>query len=325
VPPAIQATHDAGDLTWSVESKPKWSDELHRLIAFLDATNRSYGTADMLASTQPEGLLSSQDPEKDFFEYIQQDPENFGNYRTFVSKCKVANIHDDQPQESYENPFTMLDFPYVKEQLMMAESLYSLWDAMFFMDYKNWDGDPNMARCAFVTEQAEVLTMRFGGDDGLPKPVEIPQVFYLDRYMAANREEICRIQQHMHILFKALVRAEKAERRAIMCVDPVTKKELSRIDLIQAAIDKMKMKRALEKEWALWRMHEEEKERTGKLPEFLLPIDTPDEDINWTEKETKAIRFYEAKVVQFEDELERAQEKVASKLLDYGAEPLELY
>jgi hypothetical protein len=313
VPPAVQASHEAGELTWGDESKPRWSDELHRLMAFLDATERSYGTADVLADTQPEGQLSSTDSERDFFDYLRSDPDNFEHVRSLITTCHLASVQDDESPFTQSDRFGMLDFAYSKEQLIMAESIYSLWDRTFFMDYRNWTGDESGAQYALITEQAEILTMRLNGDDGLPKPIEIPKVFYLDRYLACNRSEISKIQRQAHILAKALIRAEKAERRVTVVFDPATGKELSRIDLNKGAIAQMKKKRALVKQWALWRIHQEEKEKTGAEPQTLLPPDTPDDKVNWTEDEMKAIRFFEAKVLQLEDELARVEEEVARK------------
>lgn len=312
-PPAVQATHEAGELAWADESKPKWSEELHRLMAFLDATERSYGTADVLADTQPEGQLSSTDSERDFFDYLRSDPDNFEHVKALITTCHLASVQDDEAPFGQSDRFGMLDFPYSKEQLILAESIYSLWDRTFFMDYRNWTGDDNGAQCALITEQAEVLTMRVTGDDGLPKPIEIPKVFYLDRYLACNRAEISKIQRQAHILAKALIRAEKAERRLTVVVDPANGKEVSRIDLNKGAIAQMKKKRALAKQWALWRIHREEKDQKGAEPQILLPPDTPDDEISWTEDEVKAIRFLEAKVLQLEDELARVEDEVAGK------------
>lgn len=313
VPPAVQATHDAGELTWGDEAKPKWSEELHRLMAFLDATERSYGTADVLADTQPEGQLSSTDTERDFFDYLRSDPDNLEHVKPLITTCHLASVQDDEAPFTQSDRFGMLDFQCSKEQLKMAKSIYSLWDRTFFMDYRNWTGDENGAQCALITEQAEILTMRLTGDDGLPQLIEIPKVFYLDRYLACNRAEISKIQRQAHILTKALMRAEKAEQHLTMVVDPATGKELSRIDLIKGAIAQMKKKRALVKQWALWRIHQEEKEQTGAEPQTLLPPDTPDDKVNWTEDEMKALRFFEAKVLQLEDELARVEDEVARK------------
>ncbi len=79
------------------------------------------------------------------------------------------------------------------------------------------------------------------------------------------------------------------------------------------AIAQIRKKRALVKQWALWRIHQEEKEQKGAEPQILLPPDTPDDEINWTEDEVKAIRFLEAKVLQLEDELARVEDEVAGK------------
>jgi hypothetical protein len=313
VPPAVQAVHEAGELTWGDESKPKYSDELHRLMAFLDMTERSYGTADVLSDTAPEGQLSSTDAERDFFDFLRADMETIEQVRPLITTCELASVHDDKAPYTQCDRFGMLDFPYTKEQLGMAESIYSLWDRTFNMDYRNWSGDESGALFPVITEQAQILTMRITGDDGLQKPIEIPKVFYLDRYVASNRAAISSIQRQAYELAKALTRAERAERRVTMVVDPATNKELSRINLNKAAIERMKTKHALVKQWALWRMHQEEKERSGQEPQILRASNTPDDQISWTDEETKALRFLEAKVLQLEDELTRVQEEVAGQ------------
>jgi hypothetical protein len=310
VPPAVRPAHDAGELTWGDESKPKWSDELHRLVAFLDLTERSYGTADVLADTAPEGQGSSTDSERDFFDFLRSDPDNFEHIKSLITTCHLASVQDDEAPYTQSDRFGMIDFPYSKEQLIMAESIYSLWDRIFHMDYRGYTSE---AQFPLITEQSQILTMRFTGDDGLPKSIEIPKVFYLDRYVASNRAEISKIQRQAHALANALIRAEKAERRVTMVVDPANNNEVSRIDLNKRAIAQINKKRALVKQWALWRIHQEEKERTGDEPQILLPSDTPDDKIGWTEDELKALRFFEAKVLQLEDELARVEDEIAGK------------
>ncbi|KAB5575793.1 hypothetical protein GE09DRAFT_1053294 [Coniochaeta sp. 2T2.1] len=314
LPAAVQETHDAGNLASSDESKPKWSEELHRLMAFLDSTERSYGTADVLADAAPEGQLSGTDSERDFFTfllaYFCSDTESFETLRPLITTCELASVQDDEAPTSHCDNFGMLDFLHSKEQLVTAESLYSVWDRMFYMDYRGWAGREEGATCALITGQADVLTMRFAHDDGLPKRIDIPEVFYLDRYLLANRAEISKIQRQALVLAQALVRAEKAQLRVTLVVDPTTEKEVDRIQLNKAAIAQVKTKRALIKQWALWRMHQEEKERTGEEPQILLPPDTPDDEINWTEEEMKPLKFYDAKVLQLEDELARVEEEL---------------
>lgn len=310
--PGVQATQDAGEVTWGDESKPGWSEELHRLMSFLDATERSYGTADVLADTAPEGQQPSTDSERDFYDYICGS-DNAENAKTFVSTCQLMNVVDPEADLNHVSRFATIDFIYKKEQLAMAESLYSLLDMTFLMDYKTWVGDTSTAQCALITELADVMTMRFTGDDGLPKPIEVPQRIYLDRYLAVNRGQITDIQRKLHILAKALVRAEKAEKRVTMLVDPTTSKEVNRLELNRAAIAQIRRERALVKQWAIWRMHQEEKDRTGVEPETLLPSDTPDDAIEWTGDEAKSVRFLEAKVLQLEDELARVEDEVAGK------------
>lgn len=313
VPPGVQAVHVAGELTWDDESKPKWSEELHRLMAFLDLTERSYGTADVLADSAPEGELSSTDSERDFFDFLRSDHDNLENVKSLITTCHLASIMDDEAPYTQSDRFGMLDFPISKEQWTTAESIYSLWDRTFHMDYRNWTEDESETQFPLITEQAEILTMRLTADDGLPKRIDIPEVFYIDRYVASNRAEISKIQRQTHALVRALARADKAERRVTMVVDPASNRELSRIDLNKGAIAQMKIKRALIKQWALWRIHEEEREKTGNEPQILLPSDTPDDKIGWTEDEMKAHRFLEAKVLQLEDELARVEDEVIGK------------
>lgn len=309
--PAAQAGPNAAAWTWEDEASVGWSEELHRLMAFLDATERSYGTADLLSETSPDGNMSSGDCEKDFFEHIRNEPGNLEKMSPLMATAEVVKVVGDEPGPV--NEWGLLEPSFPKEQLMTAENLYNIWDMIFFMDV-GLSADLDSARMAMITRPAEVMTIRFGGDDTFPKPITIPQTFYIDRYLASNKEEMSRLQRDMSILAQGVVQAQKAEESLTTFVVPTTGAKADRVTLCKRAIAKFKDYIWKLKASARWRKHEEARKAGDDSPYFPMNRDEDIEyDIEFTPEESKMKRAFEAEIKFYQRKLLDIERKLQSK------------
>ena len=314
-----------GELIWPEDAKTIWSEELHRLVAFLDATERSYGTADVLADTVPDGAMSSGDNERDFFEYIRNEPSTADEPSPLMATAEVVNIVGDGP--STVNHWGLLEPSFPKEQLIMAENLYNIWDMIFFMD-ASVSNDFTSAKMATITQPAEVMTIRFSGNDGFPKPLEIPADFYIDRYLAEHKGDMSQIQRDMAALAQSVGHGHQLQAALTQFVDPQTGKPVDRKALCDAAIAKNKQQLWRLKAVARWRKHEDAR-GNGSDPQYF-PMDRDrgaggdanvdaddddddDDDVTYTSEESNLIRAFEADIRFYQRKISDIERRLQSK------------
>lgn len=221
-----------GEQLRAEEARPDFNEELHRLMAFLDNTERAYGTVDALAETEAVDPLGSwyADIEERFFEALKA--ESAANPAFDVSPLMtISKIHpvvprppgydpnessDDEEQES-EAKFALLDVCLDQEQYAWVNSLYDALDHLFWQHALSPDRSfPEDASSAFLTEPGDVLTIRFGGS-GLTKPCEIPGILYLDRWLESRRDLAVHFQTQIHTLKSHLQKLAEWEEQYVRC------------------------------------------------------------------------------------------------------------
>lgn len=307
------------DPSWVSEPKAVWHEELHRLLAFLDATERSYGNADMLAATQPEGTYSSHDPEKDFFDYMSYGEDCMERFKPFMSRAEIHYMKDiDDPDvRPNVNTWGMLELNHNREQLMGADTLYNLLDTIFYADIMNGIEDESQARLAWMTDPAEVMTIRFNGPEGLPKAIGIPQVFYLDRYLASNRDKILNILHNVWGCHENMRRCDQKEKRIKRMWNKDTGETICEdgIALAEAGIANMKRKIGDIRRNAQWIAHNEKAKRTGREGDYIPNLDIYDHDfpIDYTDDERKIVNFYWSRIKTVERMVKKARYQLEGK------------
>lgn len=299
--PAVRAAQEAGEMNWGDDAKPVWAEELHRLMAFLDGTDRNYGTADMLAGAEPEGSMSSGDCEKDFFDHLRVEVGD--EESPLMATADIVKVVGDGPTTS--NEWGLLEPNFSKEQLLTAVDLYSIWDMIFFMDPTSGP-DIELARMAVITHPSEVMCIRFRADDGLPSRLSIPEVFYVDRYLAAHKEELSKLQQDMSIVANGALQAQRAEQALTNFVSPDTGAPVDSVALCRDAVAEVKVKLAQLKVTARWRKHEEDR-ANGIDEDFFYVNQDEDSDTDGFEYNADEARCKRA----FEDMLKQVKRKQA--------------
>jgi hypothetical protein len=240
---------------WANDPTVSWSDEVHRLMAFLELTERAYGTADVLAKARHPETHDTDDPEKDFFQSFSESRPNedtLGIRETLISSVEVVYLDNFSPQGG--DRFGLLDLQIGKDNDPLPETLYNVLDWLFFVDLRLAREDPSATRMAWISQASEVLTCRFQGD-GLPAPVQIPETFYIDRYLKSNGQKLQELQMEMITLLEAYDASMRKEADLIRWVNPQTNKAYDRRVLIKASVRRCQEKMARIRHRAFWRKH----------------------------------------------------------------------
>ncbi|KAL7625306.1 hypothetical protein AAE478_004522 [Parahypoxylon ruwenzoriense] len=214
-----------GEEVWGDEGYPEFAQELHRLMAFLDKTERSYGTVDSLVETKaidPSHGAWMPDVEDRLFDAIREGASenpacDLGPMTTIGTLVPCAELQSDAAQleeggdidgavdEDQDSPFIFLDIQLDEEQYGCVKTLYDALDHLLWSHALSLDRSfPENANYAVLSKAPEVITIRFGSA-GLVGPCEIPDVLYVDRYM--------RDRKHISLHFQKQLRTLKSLQR----------------------------------------------------------------------------------------------------------------
>lgn len=230
---------------WAATSQghPDFHHEVHRLIAFLDNTDRAYGSVDGLASTSAidpnHGFrYGTLDYEERFFEVLKAEYEECGNVelKPLMGLAKTERAMKPAPeQESPGMPvdaaanqstesdtgdeavFDFLTVPLQESQSQTVTTLYDALDTIFWSDAFSTDTFPSeTSNMAFIDEIGEFFIVRFGGN-GLCRPCDIPTTFYADRYVEARKALALTTQTQINKLRNSLRKTESWEQGVLTC------------------------------------------------------------------------------------------------------------
>lgn len=230
--PQVLANIARGEEAWGEDLHPDFVEELHRLVAFLDRSERSYASADSIAETKAiDGSFGSWLPDIDdrlfhaLADVCADIPDS--GIEKMTTTGKIMFVVDPSPRQSETNgqsddedgitSFIFLDIVLDFETYSWVETIYDaldhlLWSSALSLDYTF----PQDARTAVLIEPAEVLTFRFGGS-GLVKPCQIPETFYADRYMNSRKELSIHFQTQIRRIKEALKDLTWSEAELVNC------------------------------------------------------------------------------------------------------------
>ncbi|KAI0865689.1 hypothetical protein F4860DRAFT_460056 [Xylaria cubensis] len=215
---------------WDDDAHPDFVEELHRLMAFLDKSDRSYASVDSLAQTKAidESYGSwIPDVEDRLFQALHgassHSPDCGIEQMTTTGKIMSVMPEPEGPNEEEESTtsFIFLDIVLDFDGYSWVDTLYDaldhlLWSSALSLDYTF----PEDAKTAVLLKPAEVLTMRLGGV-GLAKPCDIPAVFYADRYMNSRKELSLHFQTQIREIKKALKKVAWTEAERTKCTGQI--------------------------------------------------------------------------------------------------------
>ncbi|KAI1776207.1 hypothetical protein F4818DRAFT_413401 [Hypoxylon cercidicola] len=211
-----------GEAIWGDDAHPEFTEELHRLMAFLDKTERSYGSVDGLIDTKaidPSFGGWTPDVEDKLFEAIKEaansNPECDLDPMTTVGtilpcaspQAETSQLDgdaDSYSDEERDTPFIFLEVNLDYEQYAGVTTFYDALDHLLWTHALSLDHPfPEDANYAVLSKAAEVVTVRLSGS-GLVKPCEIPAVLYVDRYMKERKDLAIKFQTYMRSIKKQL-------------------------------------------------------------------------------------------------------------------------
>lgn len=290
LPPALQE-HDEQISSERNQLLPPWSDELHRLVAFLDSTERAYGTADILAKCKAPGVEDRWDSEREFFDSHMEmlKARNDDSWDDLTMCVKKSQYGTEQGFLEY------LNLLYCEDLDLTTTNLYACLDKAFWVD-RNTSGDSlEGTPYTTISKLPEVLTISLRAPQGLPAAVDIPETIYLDRYLATNEEKINELQADLSKLAYALRKCSEEEERLTCWIDKETGKTMDRRTMITDSIERCKDHIQQLKGRAAWRNFEESSSDVSG-DGYRLYLAGAEKEASVSPDEAAIIAFYERKI-----------------------------
>lgn len=240
--------------TPSAESESEANDQIEliretqRLMAFLDMTDRSYGSAEALCQLKALADISriGQDEHLDLTSDLGRFLAAWENAATLLdTPVDIPNVLKTTASVSDQrHKFWVLPATLGQDSLLKPQSLYDVLDAkMFIEEWPNIDED-----VASITDPAKVFILRLKQPDttcdGLD--LDIPATWYADRYLKENLPATRPIRHDM-ARSKALVRYLEERTRELTRYD-CRGKSIDPIELIQASMKAFRARTSEEKE-----------------------------------------------------------------------------
>lgn len=204
--------------------------ELHRLMAFLDKTERSYGSVEPLAESHDVKRVYRTQPDlpsavflawKLAFENV--DPE-------MVDLMFSAGVpSEDQDTKRDEKAFAMLELDLPPKD-STQETFYDIADEVLWPQL----GSLELAECPYLSRMAEVISFKIDGS-GDRKAIEVPTVWYPDRYLKSGRQAALDMRLQKREVEKELTRIRILEEK-LSLVPTRTGKIVKVQDLFKASL-----------------------------------------------------------------------------------------
>ncbi|PQE22262.1 ubiquitin interaction domain-containing protein [Rutstroemia sp. NJR-2017a WRK4] len=166
-----------------VDEDKRFGQELQRVMAFLDRTDRSYGSADVIANLPFLTEQAEFTVESKFFLAWQNYMGSHGSLKHLFS-TGVPGADNEQTQEP--KTFAILDLQLPNKD-SLCETLYDVADETL------WYGrDFKLSNSSYLEHIGQIISFRLEGANKWEdqKPVHIPLVWYPDRYLESARKEV---------------------------------------------------------------------------------------------------------------------------------------
>ncbi len=284
------------------------SEELHRVMAFLDATERSYGTADVLADLIVANGMSVGNVENKFFDMLF-DASQDSRYHALWTYVDEVPVVGEEP--SRRNHFGLLDFRLMPEQYSRVDTLYGVLDTVLWPDVTDEvDADAeDLNKMAVITAMGDVISLRFEGPDP-PYPIQIPDILYLDRYEECNKKEAVKLQGELRAAHHALWKATTLQDKLTKWVEQPNQRTRDRRDLSKQAIDLHQRELWKVQTEAAWRRHEALKDTPDSF-DFTVSEIPALAELN--DEEEKAAQHYAAEAAVHEKKIAEIDRKLESE------------
>lgn len=206
--------------------KPHFDEELHRLMAFLDATERSYATVSTLAELIPDPKSGM---EKQFYARLGDTSDEL---QPLYQEAILLDVDDDVVHQ--EAKFGVLSFDHSRGDYAHIKTLYEALDHMMWSDILSWHDADEKAKIATFRKMGEVLVIKVG-NHGPQDSFDIPTHLYPERYLASRKEEARKIAMAILDTKNAIDSVTTEERRLQEWQDDWNQLSFNKLDMIREA------------------------------------------------------------------------------------------
>ncbi|KAJ6438315.1 LOW QUALITY PROTEIN: ubiquitin interaction domain-containing protein [Purpureocillium lavendulum] len=306
LPPEVLAKLQSGEISWGERNMvaPGGEDELHRLMAFLDSTERSYGTVSVLTDLIP---YSSLGPEKQFYEHLtEQNAELIKPLTQVATLARVlgGSVSDDEAK------FGLLEIEHLRSDYIHIKTLYESLDHIMWSDALAWGEVSDDSKMAVFKEMGEVITIKIGGD-GPEDSVDMPLEFYPERYLESRKDEARRIQQGWCETKAQLNTVAMAQQNIYRWHNDWSQESFDRKDMLQKAIDQWTTYREYLTSRGRFRGMEQSGFDTDKYPDYrTAPSAMSEEEQKHLEKVEQVLKAANASVAEADAKMKVLNEQL---------------
>lgn len=236
-PQSSQSQTPGSDLEWGSDdgSKPRLEEEIHRLMAFLDSTERSYGSTSVLTELVPYPAVG---PEKQFYEFLGQG--NGDKLFPLTQVAALAPVCDDSLGDDEDARFGLLEIEHLKSDYNHIKTLYEALDHLMWSDVLAWNELSEESKMAMFKEMGEVIAIKFGGE-GPDESLEIPTELYPEKYLTSRKREAHRIQKAWCETKTAMAKIAQQEQEIHEWRDDFNQLSFNRKQRMEKAADQWKV------------------------------------------------------------------------------------
>lgn len=287
------------------------AEEIHRLMAFLDGTERSYGCVDPLLRTKP--LQSEYDPLPAFTTTVLDaiDPQ----YRSILFTDFTRQFRATPPSWEGEGNGAegialvgLRPGNYLGDGFPPIMCLYDILNMVMWHQFILPPAEPDDA-LACIRNPSEVIVFRWEGE-GITNDIEVPEMICIDRYLESNTHVALSIQKGIAAAADRLAALKKL-RPEIFDEALPNGKVVPRAEHLRAMIERCKVKLSSIDEDAAWRAADArwKASRTRNSDVDLLE-ETSDPDFQkarLTEDEQRKKKIWANELEAFQSSLERCE------------------
>lgn len=308
-PPHLLTAMQQGRIQDTEAVRPDFNEEIHRLMAFLDSSDRSYGSTEVLAD-----LLTATNcaRERQFFDVLsgQNDAETL---KPLLHEALSINTGSFEVVDSVDR-FSFLDFELSANQWSQTETFYDVWDCLAWEEAMSWQELKDDTKMTVFREMGDVITVLLGGN--CPLSMDIPDVWYPERYLESRKEDARSIQEQLAWTLGKLYEATAKEHELKRWDDPMTLKAYDKRDMLVKAIEKYEGYSKYLDGLAEFRDAEPPEPVEGIAVDLdSLPILMTDTEQGFREKTATLVARCKQQLAELDAKVESKWEEETSKLL----------
>ena len=182
--------------------------ELQRLMAFLDKTDRSYGSVEVLAAMgdvkrAQRNVPNCKEVESAVLEVWASDNKTKPSR---VNKIFSHGVSSETRRDRDEEVFAILELT-LPEKDSNLETIYDIADHLLWPNF----GSSNPAESAYLQHVADVFVFKLSRLSSDVKALDIPVTWYPDRYMLENREAALEMRMAKKEAYEDILRLRSVE------------------------------------------------------------------------------------------------------------------